>query len=189
VELLAASRYPHDPTHQREGRPSVGLGRVASAASQANTGRRTHAHGQRSIAAQQARQSKHTSLFSFVPTARSPLSRRDRDLATPRPRGRDPPPPPLAGDGRLRQLGRHRLEPNRGTVRLPLSSRCPCSAPHAPPLATLAVALPRCLRGDSRSISARRLPRGGWGWGAEFSTVGGPTPPAACVAGRGRTGW
>jgi len=116
-------------------------------------------------------------LFSPLPPSLS-LSPRPRDAA-----GTERNPPPrLAGDGWLRQLGRHRLESNRGTLILPF--HCPCSAPlrslarpatTCPPLSP-ALACPReRLGGASLRVPFRGEARG---WGSQFGAGGGtgPTP-------------
>jgi len=142
----------------------VGHGQVACAAS-----RRTDTHGQT-----RTRQANTFLSFFYLifppPLSLFPLAATTRRRGHTRTSARTPtlPPPRLAGDGWLRQLGRHRLEPNRGTPASPPSAAAAASARSLPRNPRRLSSRPFRVRVCAPLYASRSC-----GWGSEFCSIGG----------------
>ena len=131
----------------------------------------------------------HRSSLLSLPLSLSP---RPRDAAGTE---RDPP-PRLAGDGWLRQLGRHRLEPNRGTLILPFHGPCsrslarparppPLARPSPPPLRCVPARTPApsCASRSAGKAGLGLAIRCGWGHGADATAAQRTAPLHAWACG------
>lgn len=152
TKLPDPSRYP-DNRNQAAWARRARSGRLRRKPSQPKPDGRT-----RTDRPEQDKRTHFFSSFNLPPPLSLSLSPRPRDaVGSTRTSARTPtlPPPRLAGDGWLRQLGRHRLEPNRGTpyARLPSPPPrllLPSLARAQPPPLVLPALARACLRASLR---------------------------------------